>query len=564
MPVTLNLSNSIWPNGMDVDSEGYAVFTPLGKNKTIIPTTVIKWPKGNVLMSPFVYQYDKLVGFCDTKAMEVGDATTIVMPYEHIEADFSSIDKGSLQIHAPNATTKKASWKNVGMEIIPDAQYKYKGCKTADDVTSVDSNYQTTDIVNGTWTELLYDLKYNNPTSSYDGGLFYSCKTLENFTSDLSSLTDGIYMFYNCSALELFEGDLSSLTNGNSMFSGCSKLTDFTSDLSTLTNGVWMFNVCSSLTTFTNNLGSLKASNSMFENCSSLTTFTSDLSSLTNGAWMFNGCSSLTDFTSDLKSLIRGNGMFYGCSKLITFTNDLSSLINGNKMFTSCYYLTTFTSDLNSLIAGSLMFYKTNLTPQSVMCIVDSIKDIGAEKKLYEDGIIPYVTETNGSYTPSKGFMSDGRYVYTYNTPSTLTTTIEAETVGFLTIGINVTNDFDTIADQLQAFAEEANYDSWADLKQAFVDKGWNVTWQYGGTNTAIPYDMRGDRVIPCPIYAQLVEVEEDKEQAEYTNEDGSKFYSINWGHDVTNYDDFQQFDSLEEAMVAYGVILNVTETEGE
>ena len=195
------------------------------------------------------------------------------------------------------------------------------------------------------------------------------------------------------------------------------------------------------------------------------------------------------------------------------------------------------------------------------MYIADSIKDITAEKKLYQDGIIPYVTKSGGEYSATKGFMSDGSYVYTYKKPQSFTTTISASYMGRLTIGINVTNDANTIQDQLQAFAEEATFDSWADLKQAFVDKGWTVTWQYGGTTTNITYDMRGDRAIPCPIYAQLEEVE-DKDKAEYTNEDGTKFYNISWGHDVTNYDDFQRFDSLEDAMVAYGVILNVSETE--
>ena len=66
---------------------------------------------------------------------------------------------------------------------------------------------------------------------------------------------------------------------------------------------------------------------------------------------------------------------------------------------------------------------------------------------------------------------------------------------------------------------------------------------------------MRGERAIPCPIYVQLIE-EEEVEHAEYTNEDCSKFYNINWGHDVTHPQEFQQFDSLEDAMVAYGVIL--------
>ena len=158
MSDTLNLANSIWPNGMKVDSDGYAVFYPLGTNKVNVPTNSSEWPKGNKFVSPFVYQDDKLVGFVDTKALTVSDNTTIYLPYEHIEAQFSAIDKGQLQIHAPNAITKKASWKDSGVEDIPESQFKYKGCTTVDNVTSVDANYQTTDIVNGTWSEPLWDL----------------------------------------------------------------------------------------------------------------------------------------------------------------------------------------------------------------------------------------------------------------------------------------------------------------------------------------------------------------------------------------------------------------------
>ena len=93
--------NSVWPNGLQTDSEGYVNFYPLGTNKVDIST--ITWPKGDKLVSPFVYQDDKLVGFVDTKALTMDTQTTIYLPYEHIEAEFSAIDKGKLQIHAPKA-----------------------------------------------------------------------------------------------------------------------------------------------------------------------------------------------------------------------------------------------------------------------------------------------------------------------------------------------------------------------------------------------------------------------------------------------------------------------------
>ena len=434
--------------------------------------------------------------------------------------------------------------------------------------------------------------RFNSDLSSLTNGInmFWDCYELSYFISDysgspvnLSSLTDGDYMFYNCTALTTFTSDLSSLTSAKSMFYNCNALTTFTSDLSSLTYGNSMFGGCD-FTRFNYNLPSLTNGSSMFYNCSNLTTFTSDLSSLTSGYDMFENCSKLSTFTSDLSSLTNGRIMFADCSALTTFNNDLSSLTDGSYMFTDCSSLTTFTSDLSSLTSGYMMFYKTKLIPQSVMYIVDSIKDIDAEKKLYGTGTgkIPYVTLANGEYSSTKGFMSYGNYVYTYNVPEPYTTIIYASEVGKLHIGINVTDDANTIQDQLQAFAEEATFDSWEDLKQAFVDKGWTVTWQYGGTYDSITYDLRGDRAIPCPIYAQLVEIspegieldeegnqvgekfytDEQKGRAEYTNEEGTKFYNISWGHDVTNYDDFQQFDSLEDAMVAYGVIIKQEEEE--
>ena len=304
---TSNLKNSIWPNGMQVDSDDYAVFYELGTNKVDIPTTEDGWPVGDKLISPFVYQDDKLVGFCDTKAMTANSGTTIIMPYEHIEADFSSIKEGNVIVDAPNATVKKFSWSAVDSgddNVI--VTFKYKNCKTVVDVKAVDSDYKTNDIVDGVWSESLADLE--------DGSnMFYGCSNLTTFDSDLSSLTDGDQMFYDCSNLITFTTDLSSLTHGHDMFLYCSKLTTFTADLSSLTTGSDMFYCCSKLTTFDSNLSSLTAGDGMFNSCYELTTFTCDLSSLVNGSQMFSYCSKLTTFTSKLSSLTNGSYMFNYC-----------------------------------------------------------------------------------------------------------------------------------------------------------------------------------------------------------------------------------------------------------
>ena len=55
--------NSIWPNGMQTDEEGYAIFCPMGTNKVEIPKNSPHWPKGSKLIGSFVYdKNNKLVG----------------------------------------------------------------------------------------------------------------------------------------------------------------------------------------------------------------------------------------------------------------------------------------------------------------------------------------------------------------------------------------------------------------------------------------------------------------------------------------------------------------------
>ena len=300
MATIIDPPNSVWPNGLKVDSEGYVTFYQLGTNKVDIST--ITWPDGDELVSPFVYKNDKLVGFVDTEALTITDNTLIYLPYTHIEAEFSAIDKGRLQIHAPGAITKKASWKNSEKEDIPEAQFKYKGCSTVNDAIVVDANYKTTDIVNGTWSEPLWDL-----------------------------------------------------TNGTNMFLECSNLTSFSAGLPSLTYNEGMFQNCSNLTSFTSDLSSLIESYNMFESCSKLSSLSSDLSSLICGHYMFYDCVELSSFSSSLSSLIQGQGMFMHCG-FVLFDSDLSSLINGGEMFAGCSKLTSFSSNLPNLMDGTDMF----------------------------------------------------------------------------------------------------------------------------------------------------------------------------------------------------------------
>ena len=325
--------NSIWPNGIKDDTEGYTIFYPLGTNKVTVPAS--KWPKGDKYISPFVYENEKLVGFIDSASLTLDEPLTIYLPYEYIDVKFPNIEKGTLQIHAPKATTKKVSWKDSGVEDIPEAQYKYKGCKTVDNVKTVDANYKTTDVVDGVWSEPLWDLEQGG-VGGRNGGMFYGCSNLTSFSSDLSNLTSGIGMFYGCSNLASFSSDLSNLRTGEGMFYGCSNLTLFSSDLSNLTDGGQMFQQCSNLTSFSSDLSSLRDGINMFYVCEKLASFSSDLSNLTEGNNMFSVCVNLTSFSSDLSSLRNGNYMFDGCSNLTSFSSDLSSLRDGYDMFDGC------------------------------------------------------------------------------------------------------------------------------------------------------------------------------------------------------------------------------------
>ena len=511
-PIKSLSENSIWPNGIKTDNDGYTTFYTLGTNKINVPTSSSAWPKGNKLISPFVYQDDKLVGFCDTKAMEVGDATTIVMPYEHIEAEFSSIDKDTLQIATPKATFKKASWADGEMEDIPEAQYKYKGCKTLDDVKAVDGNYKTTDIVDGTWSEILCDLEDSNPTIAWSRGMFYDCSNLTTFTSDLSSLTYGYCMFQYCSNLTTFTSDLSSLTNGNSMFYNCYNLTTFTSDLSSLIDGGRMFYGCSNLSSFNSDLSSLIGGGGMFYGCSNLSSFNSDLSSLIEGSeFMFGGCTNLTSFTSDLSSLTSAYDMFNRCTSLTSFDCNLSSLTNGNSMFDNCHNLTTFDSDLSSLIYGAYMFREcTSLTSFN--------SDLGSL--------------TNGSYM-FKDCKLDTTSVQ--NIARTIKDVNDMENQGecdmvWRYIHIDIDNTTPN-SEEIEAF-------------NLISSKGWTVYVNGNEHSSASPasvmtLDETGEEIsTPIPFYAKPQQT--DEKHARYIDSEGNFFIILGaqfiYGDDISTY----------------------------
>ena len=539
MSDTLKLANSIWPNGMKVDSDGHAVFYPLGTNKVDVPTNSPHWPKGDKLVSPFVYQNDKLVGFCDTKAMVGVNGSTIIMPYEHIEVDFSSIKKDSIQIHAPKATTKTVIWKNSNKEDIADVNYKYKGCTTVDEITAVNKNYITTDIVDGTWNEFLSDLENSSGmfdncsaltsfesdlSSLTDGGnMFIYCSKLTTFTSDLSSLTSGRYMFDGCYNLTTFNSDLSSLTDGSSMFSGCSKLTTFTSDLSSLTSGGGMFSNCVNLTTFESDLSSLTSGIDMFRDCSSLTTFTSDLSSLTSGIDMFSNCVNLTTFESDLSSLTSARSMFQGCSSLTTFTSDLSSLNIADCMFQGCSSLTTFTSDLSSLTSARGMFCDcTNLTT-----FTSDLRNLRLGGIFGNGGMFGGCSKLT-TFTSDLSSLTNGQGMFKGCSLNTESIACIAETIQDVHHLTTDSNSSFVVKQIHIGIANEYPTEEEHKLLTKIYNKGWEVF--VNGSDTAyapadgtvlIPIDGE-QTTAPKPYWAKPVPATE--EEANYIDENGNFF----------------------------------------
>ena len=456
---------------------------------------------------------------------------------------------------------------------IQNGTYMFNGCTA---LTSFQDNNK--ELENGTYMfygcTALSNIGISLGKLSNGLCMFRECTSLTEIKADFNNLVDGTSMFYNCSQLSTvvhafntsaYKGTINaqfnSLETANSMFCNCVGIYQFRSNFHNLSNASSMLYGCTNLSSFIGTLDQLKTGYQMFKDCSKLTILDTILPNLLSASSMFSGCSSIKKFDISLPKLIIADSMFYTCTALESFTSNTGSMISAYGIFNGCNNLTTFVGDLSSLVRGDAMFSGCKLTPKSVFYIYDTIFDIAKEKSLCASGQKPYVQgqeingNTNVRYNYLPGFNKDLDYLYPYITGTySGANEITASNIGKLTLGINVTNNADTVQQQLEDFAKEAYFDSWDELKQVFVDKGWTVTWQYGGTTTSITYDLGGGRVIPCPIYTQLVEVE-DKDQAEYTNEDGTKFYNIEWGHEVQNPQDYVQFDSLEDAAISYGVI---------
>ena len=374
-----------------------------------------------------------------------------------------------------------------------------------DESGEISCHFDTSSLISCTNTLIMF-----NPPNQYHDEPYFE----EVGTSDGSREKFGLFELNE--NLTRFDSDLSNLENGSYFFYKCPNLTSFTSDLSSLVYGFNMFDYCEKLDIFNcNTLKELKAGVCMFYGCSNLKSFKADLNNLIDGQFMFEECTNLESFeTNNLNSLGNGNCMFLMTS-ISRFDTNLSSLIDGRWMFDYCENLTSFNSDISSLSAGKDMFGGCKLDALSVANIFNFLPQRNAK--------------------PDTADLSHDK--------------------GIITIGIGIAN----IDEAKQAFAEECYCDNWEGLNKEFDDKNWIVEWQFNGEATT--FDLRSPRP-STSVFAKLEEViiatdeKKHKPHYKYTSQDGTKFYNIHWYHSSnTNNEGYQQFNSLEEAISAYGVI---------
>ena len=186
-----NIDYTLWPN----------VNGTLGEIKISIPDgETVKWPEGDALVGNFVYKDGLISGFVDTAALITNESKSSTIPYDYVNIHLGSIVEGEANVVGGERT--KYFTVTYGNRFAEEV-FKYKGCKTVDDVKTVDANYKTNDIVDGVWSERLDDLE--------DGtDMFLNCTHLNDVKCDLGSLKEGFEMFYDC---RLYDSTIINLAN---------------------------------------------------------------------------------------------------------------------------------------------------------------------------------------------------------------------------------------------------------------------------------------------------------------------------------------------------------------
>lgn len=283
----------------------------------------------------------------------------------------------------------------------------------------------------------------------------------------------------------------------NVVFYNTSTLQKEEAHLETMFDGSGIMRDAITLTEWNTSLPNLINGNSMFQSCYTLAKFSGNLDSLQKADYMFIN-TRLSEFSIDLPSLVNAYYMFMNTT-LKSFSSELPRLSNGNSMFTDCTSLTSFTSALPSLTDGINMFNGCKLDARSLMYIAETLPTV--------------------------------------------------ETPANITIGLGVNSE-----DEMEEFAKAASFNSWDELKQLFIDKNWTATFQYNGAPTATAATLaETGETSQRMIYVRLAEA--DEQSGEYISEETGKYYSIEWGHAVTNTSNHVLFGSLLEACGYFGVV---------
>ena len=229
MATIIDPPNSVWPNGLKVDSEGYVTFYPLGTNK--IDINDITWPKGDKVISPFVYQGGKLVGFIDTLALSSPNAPIIVPSnYEVFEGEISPAVPMISSYESGSAHTTI----NVTYKVKDDEEITYI---TEDNLGEIQRHFQ----------DNIQQYMVNNdyaPTRIIDNKIYPGEYLMAGAYINTAAIRVGDFLFAYLHKLNQFDSDMSNLVNGYYMFTMCVNLTNFKSILSSLIDGDGMFDYC--------------------------------------------------------------------------------------------------------------------------------------------------------------------------------------------------------------------------------------------------------------------------------------------------------------------------------
>ena len=343
--------------------------------------------------------------------------------------------------------------------------------------------------------------------------------------------------------IESFSSPLPNLIIGQCMFSngrvGCEKLKSFTSDLPKLKNGNYMF-MGTNLQNFDVDMPLLESAHCMFYGAN-------DYEGEATEKCQFKS------FTADVRNLKDGHCMFLGNVDLKYFGSIINEVVNGKGMFAYCTSFTDFNSSLPSLICGMGMFSRTKLNSDSLLKILDSIRDIKSEK----DALLERINNGESPetvYDVNCGWQENGNYVY--QRCSTKTILINT---GFIDIGLGI----DNTDEARQQMAEEMGLTSWEEVEQEFADKGWTVGWQYNGNPSTSSYSLRREETtsIWAKIEEVLPEVDEEgyeipKTFSHVSKDDHSKKYKLLWFHSTNgSTDGYQYFDTETAACEHFGII---------